>query len=129
MQSMQINSDRIFNNIKANLKEELEGQKLGWKYMVPYLIGGVLCLGLSEQCLLNPSEKVAWTVSKILTGGQWAFTIGGVFHLFHKLKQRDDERLCRKIEYIKIPKQEFDAIQSEILFLRQQLDQSNLKKV
>lgn len=121
MQSIKINPDRIFTNIKANLKEELEGQKLGWKYMVPYLIGGVLCLGLSEQCLLNPSEKVAWTVSKILTGGQWAFTFGAVFNLFHKLRQRDNELLSKKIEYIKIPKQEFEAIQSEILFLRQQI--------
>lgn len=119
-----LNPQAIYNNTKYKITEEIEGQKTWWSSGFPYAVLGTVFWGLSDLALSQPETNVIWTVSKCLDAGMIGCVCKGAFELIKALDAQNNP--VRKVEYIKIPKQEFEAMQSEILFLRQRQEELNL---
>lgn len=126
MKDLSIN--RICNNTYTSFQSKSKELAHGLKFYLPPLIGALFFKYLSHKVLTLPSDNVAQYVSQTFELGTWGMTALSAFALYKGNEQYHNNLSSKKIEYIRIPKQEFEAIQSEVLFLRQQLGQTTLNR-
>lgn len=117
---MLVNLENIKRNILIETQEQITTAKLATKTIIPSIIVCVIMEGLSELALKQSCESLSSIVSYSLGYGVYPLLFIGCLAFFKGLEYNDKILKEKKVEYLKILKKDFEAMQEEIIRLRQQ---------
>lgn len=111
---MKINPTIVVKNLETGTLNQLKGQKTILLSITPYLIGSLVLRGLSEAVVKYPAEQVIPFASTALNYSIYPVIILAAWKMWKALEKNHGTVEGRKIEYIQIPKEEFNKLQEEL---------------
>ena len=112
----------LVDNLKVSAQLEIQGHKNMWVNAAPCLAAAMTCLCLAELASKHSAEIVAKITSQSLYCGVALFVVGTAYKFWDSLEKERATIEGKKIEYVRLPKNDFDRLHSEIIRLRQEVE-------
>lgn len=116
---MKISPNLVIQNLKAGSLDQLKGQKNMWISISPYLAGCVALKILSEAVVKYPAEQVIPFAATALNYSIYPLIVLTAYKLWKALENENPTVQGRKIQYVQMPKEEFEKLKTELLLFRE----------
>ncbi len=116
-----LNLDNIRKNTSLIIEEQINVNVVALKTIVPCIIGTAIIGGLKQLATDKSCEIVRAVVIDTLNYSSMAGLVLGCLVFIRGLDQYYASIEARKVQLVKLPKQDLDAMEREILILRQKI--------
>jgi thioredoxin reductase len=122
---MKVNLENIKKNLIIEINEQSSVLKVSLKTILPSILGAVILHGTSTQISKMACNTVVTNLSNSLYYTGYGVLAIGSLAFMKCLNDHYDKIEGKKVQYVKIPKKDFDLMNKQILSLRAEVEQNN----